>query len=48
MKCSVCKSEMELWQQTIIDGKLIKRYRCACGNEQAEIVEKAKPKDKAE
>jgi hypothetical protein len=46
MKCNVCKQEMELWQSTIIDGQLIKRYRCTCGNEQAEIVGKDKPKDK--
>ena len=40
MKCNVCKAEMELWQNTIIDGKLVKRYRCPiCENEQAEIID---------
>jgi len=44
MKCKVCKAEMELWQNTLVEGKLIKRYRCGCGNEQAEIIDQEKPK----
>lgn len=43
MKCK-CGLEMEMWQQTMYGGNLIRRYRCACGQEQSEIIEKDKPK----
>jgi hypothetical protein len=45
MKCK-CGLEMELWQNTLIEGKLVKRYRCVCGNEEsAEIIGREKPKE---
>lgn len=38
MKCK-CGLEMELWQTTRYNGGVIKRYRCACGREKAELPE---------
>jgi hypothetical protein len=38
MKCK-CGLEMELWQSTHMQGKLVKRFRCVCGLEEAEIIE---------
>jgi len=38
MKCKNCGLEMELWQTTRIQGETVKRYRCGCGEEKAEIV----------
>lgn len=43
MKCK-CGLEMDWFQDISDNGKLIKRYRCACGLEKAEIVEPDKPK----
>jgi hypothetical protein len=47
MKCK-CGIEMELWQTTLYGGNLIKRYRCACGQEKTEIIEREKAKETKE
>ena len=38
MKCETCGLDMELWQSSASELGLIKRYRCVCGFEKAEIV----------
>lgn len=52
MKCETCGLEMELYQSASSEMGLIKRYRCVCGFEKAEIiqreVEKPKRYDKTE
>jgi len=40
MKCNVCGLEMELYQSIVMDGQLVKRYRCTCGNEQADFIKR--------
>ena len=44
MKCK-CGLELEQWQTSLLEGRLIKRYRCICGEpETVEIIEPTKPK----
>jgi len=43
MKCE-CGLEMELWQTTLYEGNVIKRWRCACGEEKTDITYREKPK----
>jgi len=43
MKCK-CGLEMELWQTTLYEGNVIKRWRCACGEEKTDIVYRDKQK----
>jgi hypothetical protein len=42
MKCK-CGLEMELWQSSLYEGNLVKRWRCVCGNEQSEFIDQKKP-----
>ena len=44
MKCK-CGLEMELWQTSLYEGNVIKRWRCACGEEKTDIVYRDKPKE---
>jgi hypothetical protein len=41
MKCK-CGLEMERWQSSLVEGELVNRYRCICGQEKAEFTERTK------
>jgi len=37
---------MELYQSIVMDGQLVKRYRCTCGNEQADFIKREVQEEK--
>ena len=41
MKCK-CGLEMEWWQDALVGGVLLKRYRCVCGLEDSEFIDQKK------